>query len=195
MSIPRGLEWAVVAFAAIAFWPSTASADVGLPMIFLVWPASWLLFVPVVIVEAAVARRLLTLTWRKAGALSLVANAWSTIVGIPVTWLALLLVEFLVSLGLWHADHAAHSLPRWVALPFIAPWFLPTPNGWDVFAAAAVLCVPFYFASVRIEAWSARHRVSRGGALRWARVANLFTYVPIALALVASAVVAWFRSP
>lgn len=185
----RNGPWALLAFAAFVLWPQTASADAGLPMIVLIWPASWLAFVPIVVVEAAVARRMLRFSWRDAGLLSLVANAWSTIVGIPLTWVGMLVVEWVAVLGVQPLPASAH----WVALPFMAPWFLPTAKGWDVFAAAAVLCVPFYFVSFRIEARSACRRVSREDAMRWAKVANLFTYGPITLALVAAAVVAWFH--
>lgn len=189
----RNGGWALFAFALFMLWPRTASADIGLPMIFVVWPASWFAFIPVVMVEAAVAHRILRLSWRDASVLSLAANAWSTVVGIPLTWFALVVVEYVLSLGLYRSNLPDHSTARWIVAPFMAPWFMPTSNGWDVYAAGAVLCVPFYFASVRIEAWGARHRVSREDALRWAKVANLFTYVPITLALVVAAIVAWLR--
>ncbi|WP_437807157.1 hypothetical protein [Sorangium sp. So ce1078] len=49
-----------------------------------------------------------------------------------------------------------------------ASWILP--------ADGAVLCVPFFFASVWIEARSAGRRVPAAQALRWARRANAVTY-------------------
>ena len=35
---------------------SRARADVGVPMLAVVWPIAWIAFVPVVLVEAAIAR-------------------------------------------------------------------------------------------------------------------------------------------
>ncbi|WP_437752328.1 hypothetical protein [Sorangium sp. So ce1389] len=81
---------------AILLWPKAALANAGIPMIFLVWPASWIVFVPVVLVEAAVARRVLCLPTRDAIKLSLAANAWPTLAGIPVTWALLTVIEMAV---------------------------------------------------------------------------------------------------
>lgn len=60
-----------------------ALADVGLPMLVVAWPTAWILFVPVVLVEALVARKMLSLSARDALKLSLVANTWSTLSAFP----------------------------------------------------------------------------------------------------------------
>ena len=39
--------------------PTVAQADAGLPMLALLWPAFWVLFIPIVIIEAWVARRII----------------------------------------------------------------------------------------------------------------------------------------
>ena len=66
-------------------------------MLLLAWPASWAAFLPIVLVEGAIARQLLHLSFGAGIRLALVANAWSTLVGIPLTWIALTMLEFLVS--------------------------------------------------------------------------------------------------
>ena len=73
-------------------WPVTAHANPIAPMLVVLWPGSWLVLLPVIVVEALVARRLLHLEFRESLKLSAVANLWSTLVGIPMTWCVLLLL-------------------------------------------------------------------------------------------------------
>jgi hypothetical protein len=163
-------------------------------MLALVWPSAWALFIPVCAIEALVARRLFGFPFLQAAKLAFVANAWSTLVGIPLTWLALVLVEF--------AGGAGASLVgpwpggAWVLLsPIFAPWLGPGAQRWQVFAAAAFLCGPFMLVSIRVERWSAAKRIPREDARRWARVANLATYLPIIAILLALAAYTRLHSP
>ena len=73
-----------------------AAADVGMPMIVLVWPGAWVLFLPVVALQSVVAHRLLKLSAGRALRVSFVANLVSTLAGIPVTWLLLLMLQWLI---------------------------------------------------------------------------------------------------
>ena len=147
--------------ACVCLLPSIAWADAGIPMLVLVWPGAWLALLPVVLVEALVARRLLRLGFRRSLKVALVANLVSTGVGIPVTWFALVLVEMLgAALGFAGATLAGiTSEPgRWFQIaffPFMAAW-LPDGAPWMVVAAAVILCVPFYFVSVWLEFLVAR---------------------------------------
>jgi hypothetical protein len=45
--------------------PCAARADVGLPMLALVWPAAWLLLLVIIAVEGWFARRMLELPWNR----------------------------------------------------------------------------------------------------------------------------------
>jgi hypothetical protein len=169
-------------------WPIAARADAGVPMLGLVWPAAWALFIPIVLVETFIARRLLALPWAQCAKLTLLANAWSTLVGIPLTWLALFLIEVVggLSVSLFEVESAS----AWLFLsPLFAAWLGPGARPWHVYAAAAWLCIPFMGVSMRVERWSAQKMVAPGPAKRWARLANLATYVPIFAALVFMAVV------
>jgi hypothetical protein len=176
-------------------WPRTANADAGVPMIAVLWPWAWAAFIPVCLIEALVAKRLLSLPLRQCARLSVVANAWSTLVGIPLTWLALFLVEMGGGLGLWVSG--AEPGPVWTAVlsPIDAPWLGPQARPWHVFAAAAILCIPFLFVSIRIERWSAAKNVPFEAARRWAVIANLATYIPIIAFLVAIAISRRLHSP
>jgi hypothetical protein len=188
----RHRHWLTV-LALLSLWPAPAMANVGLPMIFVVWPSAWLLFAPVCFVEALVAKRLLALPTAQCATLALRANAWSTLVGIPLTWLALLLIEIGVSFGLSLGKIDPRLGWPFVA-PIYAPWLWPTDQNWHVFAAAALLCIPFMFVSIRVERWSAEKQVPRDNARRWAQRANLVTYAPIILGLVAMTLVSFARA-
>jgi hypothetical protein len=175
-------------------WPTSAGADTGIPMLVVVWPSAWALFIPVVLVEAYVARRLLSLSFAESAKLSFIANAWSTFVGIPLGWLALFLIEMVGGLGLSLLKPEVKG--AWLLLsPLFAAWLGPAPRGWHIYAAAACLCVPFMLVSIRVESWSAQKRVPAEQARRWARIANLITYVPILCTLVWLAISTWITFP
>ena len=73
--------------------PAIAQADAGLSMLALLWPLSWIAFIPVVIIEAWIAKRILDLTWKQSFIKTGIANAYSTIVGIPLTWVSLVFIQ------------------------------------------------------------------------------------------------------
>ena len=101
-------------------WPVTACADAGLPMLFVVWPSAWALFLPVVWIDY-VAEHLFAQPFRRCFRISLVANAWSTLVGIPLTWLVLTLLEMGSAYGL--ALRQIHPEGVWWARwSLMAPW-------------------------------------------------------------------------
>lgn len=174
--------------------PTSAQADTGLPMIAVVWPPFWLLFIPVCVVEALIAKRVFALPLVQCAKLSLVANAWSTLVGIPLTWLALVLIE--IAGGVAISVSGARPNSNWIILaPLGAPWLGPGIRPWHVPAAAAFLCIPFMFVSIQVERWSAAKRVSHQKARLWAYIANLATYLPIIAFLMALAVSERCRAP
>src|SRR5437870_2145184 len=72
--------------AALVFflWPSTAWANPIIHPIAFVWPAAWILLVPVVFIEAAVAVRVLGVSYRVGVWLSFWANLLSTVLGVPI---------------------------------------------------------------------------------------------------------------
>jgi hypothetical protein len=158
-------------------------------MLLLMWPSAWVLFVPVCAIEAWIAKRLLALSLRESIKLAVAANAWSTLLGIPLTWLALLALEMVGGLSLSALN--AEWRGAWLLLtPLFTPWLGPGTEYWHVYAAAAFLCLPFMLVSMRVERWSAETRVAPEQARRWSRYANLATYLPIVVALVSLAVVA-----
>jgi hypothetical protein len=158
---------------------SPASANVGVPMLAVVWPVAWVLFVPIVLVEAWIAARILALGWRRCVSMALKANAFSTLIGIPVTWGALFLVQ-LVTGGGWSVGLDT-PLKKVLAVTWQSPWLGPNEGElwWMGPSAAMVLCVPFFFMSVWLENRVARRSFNKdewAGVMRWAWIANGVSY-------------------
>jgi hypothetical protein len=154
----------------------------GVPMLALVWPASWLLLIPVVFLEAWVATRVLAVQYREGVRLATAANLFSTILGIPVTWVILLVLGGLLGPALGTDPHG--QMARAAASVLSCPWVFPDDpdrgwQGWMVIVAAMILCMPFCLMSVAVEASVVRKGVSLAllpGVRRWAWQANLLSY-------------------
>lgn len=185
--------------ASIVAIPCSARADAGVPMLALVWPASWILFIPVVAIEAWIARRITGLSVKRSVLATSLANGVSTLVGIPLVWILLALIQvFMVprggeALGLdsfWH---------RVFAVTAQAPWLIPYESDlhWMVPLAGIVLLVPFFFTSVLVE-WMVFKRFctsAPGVARRWSWVANGVTYCLMLAGLVITLIVDLARAP
>lgn len=162
-----------------------AYADIVLPMLVVVWPLSWLLLLPVIAFEAVIARRILKDTWRQSLKLSGTANIISSFIGIPVVWFALTLTFIMM-------NGVATTLPEYIAA-FIAMlscsvWLTPFDEFADsvVTVLAAALYIPFYFASVWVEAYVGRQlfpETDKSRIKRWSVVANFWSYAMTIMAL------------
>ncbi len=152
--------------------PSFAHADTGLPMIFVEWPAVILALVPVILIEAAVYRRQLGTTYRKALYPAGVANLASTFIGYPLAWILRLIGQFALTLLLVlvmklvgePSGASMNSIPAKLVAAVVYSAWLPGEMydaRWMLPAASLVGLVPAYFVSVYSEAWVLR-RLMRG---------------------------------
>jgi len=159
--------------------PAIAQADTGVPMLALLWPASWIAFIPVVVIEAWVAKRILDLMWKPALIRSGIANAVSTLVGIPLTWGALVVVEMALPGG-GRAYGLDTLYQKLFAVVVQAPWLIPYESDldWMIPAAAIVLLIPFFFVSVFVERWTfnIKKQLDSSRVKYWSWKANLITY-------------------
>jgi len=176
----------VAAFIAVA---PAAHADMGLPMLALTLPAALWALIPVILVEAYVFKRhgfafKWSLQWNA------VANVVSTVAGVPLAWLALVIADGAIgsgiySLGVFHKLGTTSGRIFDFLIHF--PWLPPVEDmkyyGWAVPTAFLMLLVPFFFASWQIEyrIIAGRNKDKDAKAIRRASFyANLVSYVLLA---------------
>src|SRR5262245_58063297 len=103
----RRFAWASCSAALLlAVSGSPARADVGVPMLLVMGVPMWASLIVIIPLEAWVARRVLNGDWPRSLRISAAANLVSTVVGVPLTWGLL----FVVELGL---GAALKWIPGW----------------------------------------------------------------------------------
>ena len=174
------------------FLAQPAFANVGLPMLAVTWPGAWALLLPVVLVEALVARRVLAASWRQSLKVAAWANVASTLVAVPLSWL-LPLLPILLFEGVARSSMPS-QLRTWLLI-LASPFWLPPmadSQEWLIPLAAAFLCLPAYAASVWVERRVGSYvlrPVQTASMLRWARIANRISYGAIVAGLLIMALI------
>jgi len=163
--------------------PSVASANAGLPMIFLAMPALVLSIIPIIIIEAMFLSKKLDLTTSSAFKTTTISNLVSTIVGIPLTWLLLVLIQMLAGGG--GAFGLDTTLGKVLSVTLQAPWLIPyeADLDWMIPVASLVLLIPFFFTSWWSEYFVSKKMLKEHPAQRIkiaVRNANLITYALLA---------------
>jgi hypothetical protein len=131
--------------------PLVARADIGLPMVAVFLPPMWLALIPIILIEALLLKRLLPIKFARALLPTSLGNVASTLVGVPLTWLALAILE-LICCG--SAKGLATVGSRLYAVTIQAPWLIPYEDEfyWMIPVALGVLAIPCFAVSVLIEA-------------------------------------------
>jgi hypothetical protein len=158
-------------------------SNAGLPMIFWQMPAAAVIFVPLVLIEYLVAWRILKQPFRRVVLGITKANALSTFVGVPAAWIGMVLVNLATTGGLAYSFDTPWSAFQSVVLQ--AAWLLPHEGQmlWLVPAAALVLLVPYFLASVFLEVWVMRRTfpdVDSGNVCQAAWLVNSLSYSGLA---------------
>lgn len=162
-------------------------ADIGVPMIGLILPAAWLLLIPVIFIEAFVGGRITKMPFRRILAVATASNCFSTLLGVPLAWLTMALVE-------GHFFGTAKGLDSvWkeiYAVTIQAPWLIPYDKDldWMIPTAAAVLVLPLWMMSVVSEYFIVRRmlpELSCDMKWRWTWKANAISYVFLLIVVVA----------
>lgn len=144
-------------------------ANIGLPTVALYLPPAWLALLPIILIESGYGARRYDLSFRRAFFAQATANCLSTVIGLPLTWLVLVLIQFV-------------TVPSGTG----PAWLLPDPGWWAMSGAIAVLTVVFYFMSVATEGFVVGRffrEVPRKTIRRWMIQANGITYT-LLLALI-----------
>jgi hypothetical protein len=130
--------------------PSEARANIGLPMIAILLPPAWGLLLPVIVLEAGLGAWRHSIPFGRAIPAQAAANLFSTLVGLPVGWFLLAILQ-LTCCGTALGLHT--PLRRVYAVTIQAPWLIPYESDfwWMIPAAAAVLVVLFCALSIACE--------------------------------------------
>ncbi len=163
--------------------PGVASANAGVPMIFLAMPALGLSIIPIIIIEAIFLSKKLELAVPSAFKTATISNLVSTIVGIPLTWLLLVLIQMLT--GGDGAFGLDTTLGKVLSVTLQAAWLIPYEYDlhWMIPMAGLVLLVPFFFASWWSEYFVSKKMLKEHSAQRVkiaVRNANIITYALLA---------------
>ncbi len=156
-------------------------ANMGVPMIF---PQAFLMsiaFLPVVLIEAVLVRKAMALSLRTALKDVAIANLWTTLLGVPVAWLSMLLIELFSTTG-GTALGMDTPIKMLTSVTLQAAWLVPYEDHlfWMIPAAATALLIPCFIASLGIECWVLARRWSdRGRAAVFSAVlrANVWSYI------------------
>jgi len=139
----------------LTFLTIHAYADAGIPMLALAWPGMMIALIPIIIVEAIVSNRIMKIDRKAIIIATSIANAVSTAVGVPLTWIVLVVIQISTGGGgiVYDFDTAIGKL---LSVTWQAPWLLPFESDlyWMIPAAMLVLLIPFFFASWAIEFWT-----------------------------------------
>jgi hypothetical protein len=129
-------------------------------MIFFAWPLMVCALIPVIVVEALLVRRWVPLSYEKAFIGIAGANALSTAVGVPLAWLVMFAAQLAIMLpvGLaaerwnWNLDGPAFEV---VGTILSSAWIGDEGANlkWIIPGGMALLLIPCFFLSVRIESW------------------------------------------
>ncbi len=163
--------------------PGVAYANAGLPMLFLAMPAFLISLLPIIAIETFYISRGLDLTISQSLKVVSISNTVSTVVGIPLTWFLLVLIQMLTGGG--GAYGLDYFMGKVLAVTWQAPWLIPYEKdlNWMIPLAGLVLLVPFFFAS-----WWSEYLVSKkmlktipSASIKYkVRNANLITYIMLA---------------
>jgi len=130
--------------------PSMASANMGLPMIVITMPGMVAALIPIIVLEMFIIKAMLASRWREAAVASTVANATSTLIGVPLAWIASFLLEMVIAIpsGYLHID-----LGPILGSILCSAWLAPDESNarWMIPLSAMVLLVWFFYASFWIE--------------------------------------------
>jgi hypothetical protein len=157
-------------------------------MIFTTLPGMAIALVPVILVESYVLFKQLSIAGRSALKASSFANLASTVIGIPLTWIALVALQLVTGGGnAYGLDTAPRRL---LAVTWQAPWLIPYGKNlrWMIPSATLTLLVPFFFVSWWIEYHVVRRTLKstdRARVLIAVRNANLMSYGLLAITVIA----------
>jgi hypothetical protein len=136
--------------------PAILVANIGVPMLLLLWPAYGLAWLPLTLLQAELGHRRLQVPRLAALKLVGVAKLLATLIGVPLVWAGMLALQFAVGALLAATGAEFSSVVVAAALPLRSAWLAPTESAWRVYLAFAVLAVPCCLMTLLTERAMAR---------------------------------------
>lgn len=163
--------------------PGVVYANAGVPMLFLAMPAFLISLVPIIAIETLYISKGLELPLGQSLKTVSISNVVSTIIGIPLTWFLLVVIQMVTGGGSAYGIDSV--MGKVLAVTWQAPWLIPYEEGlnWMIPVAGLVLLIPFFFVS-----WWSEYFVSKKihktlpslSISNKVRNANLITYTFLA---------------
>jgi hypothetical protein len=172
--------------------PSRAYANSGIPMLVLAFPFFIVLLIPIICIEAYIFKRA-HFSWNWSLKWSAIANIFTTLVGIPLTWVFLTILEiiiyiiFIISGGNCPPGDTLYQ--KLMVSFFQAPWPACTGGGIEAIefilhTAFLILLIPFFFSSWKLESLIIRKMNKNTDPILIEKLtlkANLITYALLML--------------
>jgi hypothetical protein len=126
-------------------------ANIGVPMIVPQVALMGIALLPIVLIETVSVRKTLQLNFWKAIKDTGIANLWTTFLGVPLAWAAMLVLALLTTGG--RALGMNTPVKMLAAVTLQAAWLIPYEEHlfWMIPGAATVLLFPCFLASFYIE--------------------------------------------
>lgn len=136
--------------------PSVAYANAGVPMLVFAMPVFLISLIPIIAIETFYISKSLELSIRQSLKTVSISNLVSTIIGIPLTWLLLVLVQIVSGGG--GAYETNSVMGKVMSVTWQAPWLMPDEENlhWMIPTAGLVLLIPFFYVS-----WWSEYLVSK----------------------------------
>jgi len=134
--------------------PVQASANAGVPMIFLSFPLMLITLVPIIFIESHIYTKTTGSPFKKSVAASATANSISTIAGFPLAWGLLLGLEILTTGG--SCGPGFDTIPNSILTVILeSAWLCPREDQlyWLIPVAFINSLIVAFFISVFIEYW------------------------------------------
>ena len=138
-------------------------ANIGVPMLFVQMPLMIITLPVVILIEAFLCKRWFSLGWGRAFKVTGIANGLSTLLGFPLMWIALVVVQFVVGGG------GVPQIPEpWFSIYTVtvqAPWLVPFEDRlyWMIPTACLILLIPAFFLTIFIEGMVYRRSLTSDG--------------------------------
>jgi hypothetical protein len=162
-------------------------ANAGVPMLFVAFPFASYLFIPIIAIETWFARSVQHVSAPRRFLGVLAANVFSTVVGWPLIWLVLVLLQIFVIPGGSSGYGLDTPLRKIASVTLQAAWLIPYEDDlyWMVPTASIVLLAPAFLITIPSERLVLRYCWPRSIVTerhRFVWVANLASYALLVLA-------------